>query len=264
MAAFFLLEYFSCMLRKPTFLFLFLTLCGTAASAQIINIEEYRVRTDSVGWTGSGEASAYISKNDDFVFSLLTNIQIQHKRPKTTWWLITDLETVQANGQDAFVNAGFEHLRLNYRINERWVWEAFAQGVFNEPLGVDWKLLAGTGPRWKVVEKDQFRLYLAALYMFENEKNPESADPVQFHRMSSYASFTWELKNKTRFSNTTYYQPVLNDVADYRIASNTSLKAFMTKMLYLELEYNLYFDTRPPTGIVTTVYNLQSGIGLEF
>ena len=29
-------------------------------------------------------------------------------------------------------------------------------GVFNEPLGVDWKLLAGTGPRWKVVEKDQF------------------------------------------------------------------------------------------------------------
>ena len=43
-------------------------------------------------------------------------------------------------------------------------------GVFNEPLGVDWKLLAGTGPRWKVVEKDQFRLYLAALYMFENEK----------------------------------------------------------------------------------------------
>lgn len=235
-----------------------------SAKAQVVNIEEYRIRTDSSGWSGSADAAGYINKNSDLVFSIITNVQLQYKRTKTLWWMLSDLETVQANEQDAFVNAGFQHFRMNYKITDRWVWEAFVQGQFNGPLGVEWKVLSGTGPRLKLWQTEKFRVYAAALYMQETERNTGVTENLYFNRMSSYISFTYEPGEKSRFSNTTYFQPVLNDFADYRISSNTSLKAFLSQVVYIELEYSLLFDTRPPFEVPTTVYNLKSGIGLEF
>jgi hypothetical protein len=251
------------MYMKISVLIVLLT-CVMAASAQVVNIEEYRIRTDSSGWSGSADAAGYINKNSDLVYSIITNIQLQYKYKRTLWWMLSDLETVQANEQEAFVNAGFQHFRFNYKITDRWVWEAFVQGQFNGPLGVEWKVLSGTGPRYKVIQTEKFRMYAAALYMQETERNTDATETIYFNRMSSYVSLTWEPRENSRFSNTTYFQPVLNDFADYRISSNTSLKAFLSKVLYLELEYSLLFDTRPPFEVPTTVYNLKSGIGLEF
>lgn len=245
-------------------LFLGVLVGMAGAKAQIVNIEEYRIRTDSAGWAGSADASVYLSKNRDFVLSLLTNAQLQHKRPKTLWLLIADLNTVKANNQEAFVNAGFLHFRFNYKISEKWAWEAFSQGQFNGPLGVEWKVLTGTGPRFKAVDTKKFRVYLASLYMQETERNIGAEDNIYFNRMSNYVSFTWEPAKQSRISNTTYFQPVLNDFSDYRIASNWSVKAFLSKYVYLELEYNLYFDTAPPVNTPNTVYILKSGLGVEF
>ncbi len=244
--------------------FLFCLAVGKQLSAQIVNVEEYRIRADSAGWAGSADASVFLNKNNDFIFSILTNTQLQHKRPKTLWLMVTDLSLVQADAQDAFVNAGFLHFRMNYKLSERWTWEAFAQGQFNGPLGVEWKILSGTGPRYRIMRNDKLRVYAAALYMQETERNTGAEENIYFNRMSSYVSFTWEPYKQSRISNTTYFQPVLDDWDDFRISSNTSLKAFLTKYVYLELEYNIFFDTRPPTDIPTTVYTLKSGIGLEF
>ena len=246
-------------------LLLLLLCCGNQSSmAQIVNVEEYRIRSDSSGWAGSADASVFLNKNNDFILSILTNTQLQHKRPKTLWLMVTDLSLVQAYQQDAFVNAGFLHFRMNYKLSERWTMEAFAQGQFNGPLGVEWKILSGGGPRYRVLRNEKLRVYAAALYMQETERNTGAEENIYFNRMSSYVSFNWEPYKQSRISNTTYFQPVLNAWDDYRISSNTSLKAFLTKYVYLELEYNIFFDTRPPTGIPTTVYTLKSGIGLEF
>jgi len=235
-----------------------------SASSQIVNIEEYRISTDSVGWAGSADASLFLNKNNDFLFSILTNAQIQHKRPKTLWLLINDMSTVQANEQDAFVNAGFLHFRMNYKLSDRFVIEAFSQGLFNGPLGVKWKLLNGAGLRYKVIGSKKFRLYVASLYMQETERNIDATENLYFNRMSNYISLTWEPAKNSRISNTTYYQPVIKNFSDYRIASNTSIKAFLTKAVYLELEYNLFLDTAPPANTPGTVYTLKSGIGVEF
>lgn len=234
------------------------------ASTQVINIEDKRIKTDTVGWAGSGEAAMYLNKNNDFVLSFNTDIHIQYKNKKSLFLLLTDVASVQVNETQSFVNSGFQHFRYNYKIRDRFVWEAFIQGQYNEPLAIDYRILVGTGPRFKLIGTDKFRLYAAALYMNENEKNADIVTVQNNHRLSSYVSFTLSPNDQFSLVSTTYFQPLFNDFSDRRISTSFDLKSFLTKKLYLDLNYNLLDDSRPAEGVVNTIYEMTAGIGLEF
>ncbi len=234
------------------------------ASTQVINIEDKRIKTDTVGWAGSGEAAMYLNKNNDFVLSFNTDIHIQYKNKKSLFLLLTDVASVQVNEAQSFVNSGFQHFRYNYKIRDRFVWEAFMQGQYNEPLAIDYRILVGTGPRFKLIGTDKFRLYAAALYMNENEKNADIVTVQNNHRLSSYVSFTLSPNDQFSLVSTTYFQPLFNDFSDRRISTSFDLKSFLTKKLYLDLNYNLLDDSRPAEGVVNTIYEMTAGIGLEF
>lgn len=236
----------------------------TGMKAQVINIEDKRIKTDTVGWSGSGSASIFMNKNNDFVLSFLTDLHIQYKTKKSLFLLLTDVATVSVNEDQHFVNSGFQHFRYNYKITDRFVWEAFVQGQYNEPLAIDYRLLAGTGPRFKIVGTDKFRLYAAALYMYEQEKNTGVEELQNNNRMSSYVSFTVAPNDQFSLVSTTYYQPLLTDFSDRRISTTLDLTSYITKKLYLNINYNLLDDSAPATGIAPTIYELTAGVGLDF
>jgi len=249
---------------KKIFLVIGCLLFADQMYSQVINIEDKRIKTDTVGWAGSGEASVYMSKNNDYVLSVLTDLHIQYKTKKSLFLLLTDIATVQVNENQKFVNSGFQHFRYNYKIRDRFVWEAFVQGQYNEPLAIDLRILTGTGPRFKIVGTDEFRLYAAALYMYENEKNTGVEVPQQNHRLSSYISFTLSPKETYSVVSTTYFQPKFDDFSDRRISTSLDIKSFLTKKLYLVVNYNLLDDSEPAAGVVNTIYELTAGLGLEF
>lgn len=238
--------------------------CIHPLAAQVINIEDKRIKTDTTGWSGSGELSLYANKNNDMVLSLQTDIHLQYKTKKSLWLLLTDIATVQVNDDQHFVNSGFQHFRYNYKIRDRFVWEAFAQGQYNEPLAIDYRLLAGTGPRFKLYGTDTFRCYVAALYMYEYEQNTGEIDAQQNNRLSSYVSFTFNPHDRLSLVSTTYYQPRLDDFSDRRISTSLDVKSYITKKLYLKLNYNLLDDSAPAEGVVNTIYELTAGMGFEF
>lgn len=232
--------------------------------AQVINIEDKRIRTDTTGWSGSGELAFYANKNNDMLVSLQTDLHLQYKTKKSLVLLLTDIATVQVNENDRFVNSGFQHVRYNYKLRDRFVWEAFVQGQYNEPLDIDYRLLAGTGPRFKVFGTDTFRLYVATLYMYEIEANPGELNTENNHRMSSYLSFTFTPNDHVSIVSTTYYQPNVADLKDRRISTTLDIKSYLTEKLYLKVNYNMLDDSRPAPGIVNTIYEFTAGVGLEF
>jgi len=252
------------MIPKRFFIALFVLALHGIVSAQVVNIEDMRIRTDTTGWSGSGELSAFVNKNNDLLFSLQTNLHFQYKTKKTLWLLLTDISTVQVNGAERFVNSGFQHFRFNYKVRDRFVWEAFLQGQYNEPLAIDYRLLSGTGPRFKIFGTDTFRLYLAALYMYEVEQNTGEIPQENNHRLSSYVSFTITPNDNVSIVSTTYFQPLLTDFSDRRISTTLDIKSYITKNLYLTTSYSLLDDTRPAEGIVETIYELTGGVGFEF
>jgi hypothetical protein len=239
-------------------------LLGGSLFAQVINIEDKRIKTDTTGWAGSAEAAIFLNKNNDFVMSFNTDVHIQYKNKKSLFLLLTDIASVQVNETQSFVNSGFQHFRYNYKIRDRFVWEAFIQGQYNEPLAIDYRILVGTGPRYKIIGTDKFRLYAAALYMNENEKNAGIEVVQNNHRLSSYISFTLSPNDKFSLVSTTYFQPLFNNFSDRRISTSIDLKSYLTKKLYLDLNYNFLDDSEPATGVVNTIYEMTAGIGLEF
>jgi len=238
------------------------------SNGQVVNIEAERIKTDTVGWAGNAEVGFHLYKNNYVLYDLNSNIHIQYKTKKSLFLLLNNISFVSVDNPDEedtpFENAGFQHFRYNYKIKDKFVWEAFLQGQYNEPLGIDWRFLAGTGPRFKLSGSDEFRLYVAALYMFEQEKNPEFDAAIIKHRISSYVSFTLSPNDKFNVVHTTYFQPAVTDFADYRISSQTDLKIYLSKLFYFKAAYSILFDTAPADGVDETVYTFNNGIGLEF
>lgn len=235
-------------------------------AAQIVNIESARMQSDTVGWMGGLSASFSIIKNTTQIFSVGTDAHIQNKTKnnKSLWLLLGSLNFLKAQGT-RFVSDGLLHLRYNKKITKRLRWEALSQYQNNNIMNVASRFLFGTGPRFKLIESSPFKLYVAGLVMYEREK--ELPAPTILHneiRNSSYISFTWLPKEYMEVISTTYFQPLLKKISDYRILNQVFVKVKATKHFSLSLKWNYLFDSFPSGNAPKTSYNFTTGFGYEF
>jgi hypothetical protein len=84
------------------------------------------------------------------------------------------------------------------------------------------------------------------------------------HRISSYLSFTLLPEEEVSFINTTYVQPLIDDVSDFRISNESSLNLGITKKLILGMSLRYGFDARPPEGVPKSIYAFANYIEVQF
>jgi hypothetical protein len=240
-----------------------LVLFPLSAFTQVLNIEQERIKTDTTGWSGTAGLSFQYIKNQKEMLNAGLKVHVQFKTEHSLWLMLTDYSLV-TSGKDNYSNAGIEHLRYNYKFNNWFTAECFTQAQFNKVMSVKFRWLTGAGPRFKIVKTKKFRLYGAALYMYEYE---ELENPSVFHRdqrMSSYLSFTWSPLENLRLINTTYFQPKLNYLADHRISSQTDVIVKIAGHFGFGAGYLYYYDSFPPEGIVKETHYLTNKITYEF
>ena len=231
-------------------------------NAQVINIENKRFLNDTNGFVGRTDLYFNITQNTQQVISLGVNVHMQYQHNKHRFLAISDLAFIKA-AQTDFVNNGYQHLRYSYKAANRITWENFIQAQYNVILKLDRRYLVGTGPRFRIFKKKNFRLYAAALYMYEYQVQDNETIIQYNHRMSSYVTFNIGF-NKLDFSNTTFYQPLLNDFSNYRIASDSNLDIVLTGHFNFRVGFNLLYDTNQPPGIPALVYTLKNGLSFKF
>jgi len=237
----------------------------TSLVGQIVNIEKRRIQTDSAGWFGSARIAFAGSKNtkETLSFSTGTLIEYKSKSTKDLWLFISDLSLITGN-QEKFSNAGFGHLRYNRKVGESIRWEAFTQIQYNSLVKVDRRVLFGTGPRFKLTQLDNAKFYLGIAYMYEEEDLIEPIVVQKNHRMSSYFSFTLLPDEEVTFVSTTYVQPLLTDLNDFRISNETNLSLDISKKLTLNVTFQYFYDSRPPVEVPKNIYSFSNGLNLEF
>ncbi|HMR92155.1 MAG TPA: DUF481 domain-containing protein [Chitinophagaceae bacterium] len=255
-------------MRKAAFFLPLLTGCLFAfqsSHAQIINIESSRIQSDTLGWAGSAGANFALVKNTRQI--LLVNLQahLQLKTEKSLWLILGDYGFLQG-GDDKYISNSFGHIRYNRKINKWLRWEAFTQVQSNLITRIESRFLAGTGPRFKVMSFEKFRLYAASLimYEFEKERTTPASNINKNIRSSSYISFTFVPSDNTELINTTFFQPRFGHFSDNRVFSQTSLKVKASKRFSLNIRYNYLHDRVPAKGAPATTYNLSSGIEIDF
>ena len=190
-------------------------------------------------------------------------IRVQYQKNRSRFILLNDLNFIKAGNTD-FANAGYQHFRYNYKISKWVTMEAFTQTQYNPVLKLDFRYLLGAGPRLKLLKKENARIYIAALYMYEYDDIINDPINLYEHRLSSYVTCTFSIFKTLELTSTTFYQPNLKNTADYRIANDSGLEIHINKYLNFKSSFNMLYDTQQPLGIPDLVYSFRNGLSIKF
>ena len=249
-------------MKKILFLLLFLN--SYIIYAQIINTESLRMVTDTTGWSGKIGFDINLSKNTRSLFRIKNNIHVQYKTKKHLFIFINKIGFEKVDNEE-FVNKGVQHFRYNYKFNTKLSGEFFLQNQYNALYKIDFRELAGAGLRYKLTKSEKYKVYLGSLLMYEYEKiNADFDNYNKDWRNSNYLSFSFFFTDKISLKSTTYYQPKLQKLSDYRIAHQSAFKFSIIKNLAYKLAFNYTYDALPVIGIPNEEYHITNGLIYQF
>lgn len=237
-------------------------------AAQIVNIEEKRnIKFDTIDWGGYVDLKFNLVDNGTSSISISGDTRIEHVHLRHLFLSFTRYNLGKVEGKD-FINNGFQHFRYNYKMNSLFVWEAFTQVQYNELIKLRLRWLLGTGPRIQLLNQNKSRVFFGLMYMFEyDEEYFETLDVTDFHRdhrISSYFSYYLEPTEQFSIAGTTYIQPVINELSDIRISTQTNFLFKISERLQFSTAFSLTYDSDVPEGVLNTIYRLTNGLRWNF
>lgn len=250
-------------LRGITLLLLF---SQTPISAQIINVEDRRLRLgDSVHWLGKLDVGLNIYQNEKQFITASLGSQVEFKDRKHFVLTVMGYNMAR-NAAQNILNDGFQHIRYNYDIKEKIVWELFEQVQYNERIRLRLRAVVGTGLRFKIFRQPTKRLYVGISYFYEQTRYKDEITPQFNHRLSTYIAFSKPFGNNSRLVSTTYFQPIITHFQSYRMASDNSLLFKINKHLSFRSNINVTFDndTRLPPSVPDLIYTWSNGLRIDF
>lgn len=231
---------------------------------QIINVENARMQSDTTGWLGSVGALLSLTKNTEEIFLVQFNAHLQYKTQKDLFLILGNYGFLSGSSQN-LINNSFFHLRYNRKLNTILRLEFFTQVLQNPVTKIDYRILTGAGPRFKLAEKKNFRLYAASLIMHEYERELNEEKTIHNDiRSSSYVSFSFQPNENTEMINTVFYQPLFSYLNDYRILDQFKFSVKAGKKLALAFNVNYLYDNKPVVGVPRINYTISTGIEYDF
>ena len=232
--------------------------------SQIVNIETQRLHSDTTGWFGKIQTGFALQQNVTRVLNITAGANVEYKSLKDLYIILANYNLLRANGQ-SFNNNVFTHLRYRHNFTEKFSWEVFTQVQNNNVTGIDLRFLAGTGPRFKVINSPKITFYAASAVMYEYEK--ELTKPPVVHndlRNSTYLSLSWKSSDDAELSGTLFYQPLFKNFSNYRLLNEINISYKIFRQLSLTAGWHYLFDTRPAAGTPKLNYSISNGFEFEF
>jgi Protein of unknown function, DUF481 len=251
------------MIRLIIFVLLAGIFCSTA-NAQIINVENSRIQTDTVGWAGELGAQFSFTKNTQELLMAQMNAHLQYKTEKDLFLILGNYGFLSGDAVK-LINNSFLHLRYNRKLNELVRIEAFSQILQNPVTLIDYRILTGAGPRFKLSASKKLKLYAASLAMHEYERELDSVKTIHNDiRSSSYVSFSLLFNSQTELVNTIFYQPLFTNISDFRILDQMKLSVKTGKKIAITLNLNYLYDNFPVRGVPRINYTFSTGLDYKF
>jgi hypothetical protein len=116
-------------------------------------------------------------------------------------------------------------------------------------------------------QSNEGSLSLGLLHSYEHlvaSENPLERDIRHLARWSLRARAVRALRPGVSFSHVSFYQPVVDHMADYLLRSTTSAKILMLDRLSLAVSYQIERNSQPPEGVVPNDFLLRTGFVFDF
>jgi hypothetical protein len=239
------------------------------AHAQIVNVQSILATDAEPGLSGSitGTLDWRTGNIDLLLVSLSPVVRYRSGRQLI---IGTAKGELGQRGGETIIKRTFEHARYRYAVRPRLTAEVFAQHAFDEFRRLELRALVGAGPLFHLIVRERSRLSAGVAYMFEyevlddNPANPDAGETDIAHRLSTYVTGSYQLKDDLQIVQTVYLQPRLNDVSDARILSESQLVVQLTKKLSITTSLSLAYDSEPPDGVDDLDTALKASLTFSF
>ncbi len=221
-----------------------------------VNIERIRFSEDSSHYLFGLSLQSYTG-NSNFISNQI-NFRYDGESDDWRWLLIGSIGSTVSEG-DTLLNSGFVHLRGIYSYSTFQKWESFVQVKSDPQTGIDSRQLIGGGIRF------EFNRYLASgVGIMRELEIRDSAMVSDLVRGTNYVSISYPLGDFSTISSTTYYQPALANLSDFRLANETDFAVRLNKSVFWKSQISYRFDSRTEPGVSPTDFELRQGLGLVF
>ena len=236
------------------------------AEAQLVNIESRRMQNDSTLFVLQGDLSgSYTNINGSTIFQTRPSLSTQVKTIdlRNTFFFVGDYRLLRTQTSD-IANAWLLHLRYNRALSQSLKLEAFVQAQNDQVLAIKSRHLVGVGVRVRLIATPDLSIHVGNAYMYEREEANQVDEVVYHHRSSSYITIYSAIPGTTlTITNTFYYQPLYQDLGDYRLLEQLKVNVSISKMVSLFGLINYYYDSVTPASMRQFSSTTSAGLGIN-
>lgn len=198
-------------------------------------------------------------------------VQVSH-REKEAFELEGSVQSRYGRSEDEVVARNHFGV-LSFDLHPADIWSPFLfMTAERDPFKrLDLRFAGGAGAKYTPFAKrrgaDDVSISLALLYSREDLR-PSELDPVPNDRSLARWSLRVrggrELSEAVNVRHVTFYQPMIDQMADYLLRSETGAKVLLTERLALSVSYALNRTARPPEGVAPDDRLFKTGLIIDF
>ncbi|HMB68707.1 MAG TPA: DUF481 domain-containing protein [bacterium] len=250
-----------------------LILALPAAGAAQVNIEKQREDDEERGFATTAAVDLSVRTGNTDVTEFTGEIRTDLVRDGASGFLLGRGGLGWKDG-DRFSDSALLHLRTGVPLRPSWEMETFGQIDYDKERKLDFRAIAGIGPRFFLEHDESFSLAVGTAYMREHERYDLDeiyrTEPARSHhprdldvsRWSNYLSLSTHA-DRVKTSWIVYAQPRLDRFDDVRILSEASVSVAVSGKVDLRNLLRVRWDSEPPDGIEDTDVELTTGIAVR-
>lgn len=154
------------------------------------------------------------------------------------------------------INDNFIQLRYLRNFKKKYSNFYFLQYQNSNNLLLYFRQLYGTGIRYKLIDKNKIKIDIASGIFNEQERlfmdqisNPHlyvNTPSTNVYRMANFSVLQLNVVKDLKILNTTYFQPIINNLTDYRVLNDMDIIYKAKDWLDFNLNIIYRYDNMPP------------------
>ncbi len=253
-------------IKDSCFGFWVLVFAGVSAPAHasIVNVLQPQVGEPEEGWAVQGRVGLGLEagNEDKQKVSVLAGARRVFGAHQTL--LKASLDRATTFGESS-TDRSFVHLRHRVAFAESWTGFGFAQLEHNAFRALRVRDLFGLGIERSLWKAERSEAAIATALMSEHELlllSVESLPPRL--RSSNYFLLAVDLGEGLTLGSTTFFQPQIADLSDWRLLEDLTLNVSLGERLSWSVSCKMEMDSRPPTDVNPWDVVVKTGLGWSY
>lgn len=243
------------------FLFLF-----SAPAGAIVNIEKINTVADTEAFQGEIDFDLSGVSGNSEISSTSLGSRLQWNNTATQF-LVFKYNYAKSLGVKS-TDKAFMHYRFVNNAKASSSWEGFFQFEKNEFADLQLRSLLGAGMWFQLSEKNTNSRVKLGLGLFHSKEELEPDVGVviyeNINRANIYFTYQYSVNKGVKFLSTTYYQPDIDNTADFRALEQMSLEFNVVTDLVYFITLDVSYDNQPFNSLEKNDSSYKSGIKYRF